>query len=149
MRKQHAIAYLVAALCAALSPMMVLALLGAKSWQGMASVRGLVSLGIVALALAFAYFVPLAALLRRLLLFRAPIMGVAGFVPAAALMAFMVIGTLVQMPDGSVVPMSWADIVLGSAFYGSLGGGGGVVFHFVFRAIAGGERLVPGGTIDA
>jgi hypothetical protein len=148
-RKQHTFAYLAAALVAGLTPTLALVIVSIPTWHGMASTRGLAGLAILAFVFAFAYLVPVAVLLRRLLLFRAAMMGVAGFVPAAALMGAIAMVAFQSMPDGSVAPVSWVNIALGAAFYGSLGAASGVLFHFVFRAIAGNERLMPGATLDA
>ena len=147
--RKHPVAYLAAALAAGLSPMLVLVFISIPTWHGMASFRGFVALGIIAFAFALVYLTPVAALLRRMLLFRAAVMGVAGVFPPAAMAAWLVIGNVVRMPDGSVRPLPWWDVLMGIAFYGSLGAGSGVVFYFVFRAIAGDDRLLPGGTVDA
>lgn len=149
MRRQHPWAYLAAAIAAALPPALGVGLLSLPARNGTAAASGVIVVGIVALVLAFAYLLPIAVLLRRLLLFRAVIMGVVGFVPLAAAAACFVIGVTQRMPDGSEVSVPVWALMPGVAFYGALGAASGVVFHFVFRRIAGNEPLAPGSAIDA
>jgi len=151
MRRSIALAYLLASLAAVLVPLMTFMVLTLPSTRGQVSLLVALLFGTWFWVTAFviAIVLPIAALLRRMAWFGPLTMGVAGFLAAAVLMAVSSYRSQMAMSDGTLAPMSLFGLVYGSVMYGAMGAQCALVFWFVFRAIAGPERLLAGSTIQA